>query len=132
MWARTDRNGRGGKEEMSLPEFAKDMRVPVNYRDHVIDNSAIAWVFYERHKQHEKTNEPAVTIVRRKERKRKRVVTLDISRCVSRDHTSDTVAGRAGFSLGGPLFVHHFLSLLAGVGRLMHIHVSPGTGRPTP
>jgi hypothetical protein len=92
---------------MGLPEFAKNMRVPVSYRDHVIDSGVLAWVFYERHNQGRL--KPVVSVSRRKEARKKPGKTLDITRCMARD-------GSAGSTrTDGTLSVQNVVSLIAGV-----------------
>lgn len=102
---------------MGLPEFAREMKVPVNYRDSVISNAALAWVFYERRSQLGELK-PVVRIGRRKELKKKRKNSLDIAGGVLDIHRSRIVVSHAG-SACRPLFADYFLSLLGGMIRLI-------------
>lgn len=96
---------------MGLADFLKDMRVPTGYRDHLIDSSALAWVFYERH--HPGRLKSVVPISRRKDARKKRGKALDITGCMVRNGAADGM-GNAGFARK-PSSVHHFLSLLTGL-----------------
>lgn len=114
---------------MALPEFARDMKVPVNQRDHVIDSGALAWVFCERRDQLGNLT-PVIRIARRKEVRKKPSNGLFISRRVWGGHMPDTLMGRA-FTACRPLLVHRIVPLLTGFGRLVHLRVSPGSRQST-
>lgn len=109
---------------MGLPEFARDMRVPVNYRDHVIDSGVLAWVFYERGCRG--GIKPAVSLPRRKEARRKAPKrSLDITSCMARDHASGGVRDHAR-PARRPLSVNRLVSVLTGVLALFMMRPSRG------
>ena len=109
---------------MSLPEFAKDLRVKRDSDDHILASGDIVLMLYERRHQDEMKKGSLVRIAPQKKAKRKRSGTLELARREPGSLASTLVVGYADLT-GGPSLIHHFLWLLARFGQFVRAHRSP-------
>ncbi len=109
---------------MSLPEFARDLRLRGDSDNLVLASGDIVLMLYEQRHQDELKKGPLVRIAPQKKAKRRRSGTLELTARTPGSLGSNLVVGYADLT-GGPSLIHHFLWLLAGLGRFMRIHRPP-------